>query len=208
MKVINIDKWKRKEYFNFFSEYDEPFFGIVSEIECTKAMQSAKESGVSFFSYYLHQSISAVNEIDEFKYRMEDGEVVVFDAIHASATIGRKDESFGFSFTQFSTDFTEFNTSFQAEIKRVKSISGLGLDGNAARNDVIHYSSLPWSKFTGLTHARHFHRVDTVPKITFGKAFLRDDNWYMAVAINAHHGFMDGVHISKYLERFQELLNK
>ena len=65
MKIIDINTWKRKEHFNFFSQFDEPFFGIVSEVDCTKAFQFTENEDISFFAYYLHKSLVAANNIDE-----------------------------------------------------------------------------------------------------------------------------------------------
>jgi len=209
MKILDKNSWKRKEHFNFFSQFDEPFFGVVSEIDCTIAHKFAKENKKSFFSYYLHKSLLAINEIEEFKYRIYDNnDIVIYDEIHASSTIVRADETYGFSFVHYNLEFEIFNKSLQKEIKNVEDSVGLRLNKDGLRKDTIHYSSIPWSKFTGLTHARNFKNNDSVPKITFGKMFLKEDRWIMPIAINAHHGLVDGLHVAKYLEVFQKLMNR
>lgn len=208
MKILDIDSWKRKEHFNFFSQFDEPFFGIVSEIDCTIAYKIAKENGESFFAYYLHKSLLAVNEIEEFKYRIDENKVIIYDKIHASPAIIRDDDTFGYSFITFNPDLETFSKSLQKEIDNVKNSVGLRLNKDAMRKDTIHYSSIPWSKFTGLTHARNYKIVDSVPKITFGKTFLKEATWIMPIAIYVHHGLVDGLHISKFLELFQKLMNE
>ncbi|MDH5367534.1 MAG: chloramphenicol acetyltransferase [Cyclobacteriaceae bacterium] len=208
MKILDIENWNRKEHYRFFSEYDEPFFGIVSEIDCTIAYQIAKENNYSFFAYYLHKSLCAANKIEEFKYRIDGDNVIVYDDIHASSTISRDDETFAFSHTTYNQDFNSFENSLKKEIEIVKNSVGLRADINANRKDVIQFSSIPWSKFTGLTHARHFKFVDSIPKITFGKMFTRDKYKIMPISVNVHHGLADGVHVSKYLNLFQELMDE
>ncbi|MDH5475920.1 MAG: CatA-like O-acetyltransferase, partial [Cyclobacteriaceae bacterium] len=49
MKILDLENWNRKEHYHFFSQYDEPFFGLVSEIDCTIAYQVAKKNNYSFF---------------------------------------------------------------------------------------------------------------------------------------------------------------
>lgn len=208
MKILDLNSWNRKEHFEFFSQFDEPFFGMVTEVDCTIAYAFAKEKKHSFFAHYLHKSLLAVNQIDEFKYRIDGGNVVVCDEIHASATISRNDDTFGFSFIEFNTNFEIFERSLKIEIENVQNSSGLRLNGNAMRRDVIHYSSIPWSKFTGLTHARNFKFPDSAPKITFGRIFLRDDKKIMPVSISVHHGLADGLHAARYIELFQQLMNE
>ena len=49
---IDLATWNRKEHFEFFSKFEEPFFGTTIQFDCTKAYHKAKELGVSFFVYY------------------------------------------------------------------------------------------------------------------------------------------------------------
>ncbi len=208
MKIIDINTWKRKEHFNFFSQFDEPFFGIVSEVDCTKAFQFTENEDLSFFAYYLHKSLVAVNNIDEFKYRIKDEKVVLFDKIDASPTIGREDGTFAFSFIKFNSDFNMFYKSLLKEMNKVKNSNGLRATNDSEILDVIHYSSIPWVKFTGLTHARNYKFVDSCPKITFGKTYYNNNKLLMPVSVNAHHGLVDGKQMGDYFELFQKLLNE
>ena len=208
MRIKDIENWNRKEHFDFFSKYDNPFLGIVTEIDCTRAYEISKKNKLSFFSYYLHKSILAVNKIEEFKYRIQDKNVVIFDAIHAAATIGRKDGTFGFSFIPYSTDFDTFNSKLLKEIEEVEKSSGLRLNENGKRNDVIHYSIFPWKKFTGIMHARNYNTEDSVPKIAFGKTFTQEGRKILPISIDAHHGLVDGLHVAQYLDEFQKLMDR
>jgi chloramphenicol O-acetyltransferase type A len=207
MKTINLDTWNRKEHFEFFSKYDEPYFGIVSDVECTRAYNISKAKNISFFSYYLHKALIAINEIEEFKYRIVGNEVIVYEKIHASPTIGRDDGTFGFSFVPFNKDYDVFNKSINDEIKRVQNSTGLAETEETQRKDVVHFSAIPWFKFTGITHPCSFNRQDSIPKISFGKATKSEKQTFMSVSINGHHGLIDGLHVGKYLKLFQELLN-
>lgn len=207
--MIRIDgqNWARKEYFDFFSQFDEPFFGIVTDIDCSAAYNNAKNKKHSFFAYYLHKSLVAINQIPEFKYRIVDDGIVLYDTINASPTIGRDDGTFGFGFIPYHEDFSVFNDHLTTEIHRIQNSTGLGLNNNIYRNDVIHYSSVPWIKFTGLTHARNFKFADSIPKISFGKASEIGTKRVMPISINVHHGFTDGFHVAKYVDLFQQKMN-
>ncbi len=93
-RKIDIETWDRKEHFQFFGSFEEPLYGITADVECTGAYQKAKEMGVSFFLLYLHCSLSAVNRVEAFRYRVEDGEPVVYHRIHAASTIGQYLQTF------------------------------------------------------------------------------------------------------------------
>jgi chloramphenicol O-acetyltransferase type A len=208
MKKIDFENWKRREHYAFFIKFDNPFFGIVSEIDCTKAFDAAKESKISFFSSYMHKSMLAVNQVEEFRYRIVDGEVVVFDVIHTGTTIGRADETYGLAFIPYSSEFETFNFSLQSEIEAVQKSSGLRLNNEDIKYDLVRYSTVPWSSFTGLLHPTRNDATESVPKIAFGKAFLREGKRFLPISVEANHALMDGFHIAKYLEQFQFLMNQ
>lgn len=207
MRTIDLSSWNRKEHFEFFSSFEDPSFGIVSEVDCTNAYNISKENGCSFFGYYLHTSMMAVDAIEALKYRIVDGEVVIFDEIHAGPTIGREDGTFGFAYIPFSRDYNTFCTELKKEITAVQACEGLRKSIDGSRVNVVYYSTLPWKRFTGLKHPFSSAENAGIPKITFGKMFDREDRKIMPVSIHAHHGLVDGLHISQYLDLFQELLN-
>jgi hypothetical protein len=89
LQEINTDTWHRKEIFDFFCGFDEPYFGITADVHVSKAYQCAKEKDISFFVYYLHCTLIAINQIDALKLRILETKPVIFDTIHASATINR-----------------------------------------------------------------------------------------------------------------------
>jgi chloramphenicol O-acetyltransferase type A len=208
MKKIDLESWKRKEHFEFFSKMASPIFGIVTEVNCDECYINAKKNGISFFASYLHKSMIAVNAVNELKYRIIENEIVEFDKIHAGLTIGRDDETFGFGFVNFSQDFETFNAELENEILAVKSCSGLRLNGDDIKKDLIRHSTIPWNSFSGLLHPTNFEQKETVPKITFGKFTIREGKRMLPISIEAHHGLVDGFHLAKYLNEFQNLLNK
>lgn len=207
MRKIDITNWKRKEHFEFFSKMASPYFGIVTEVNCDECYKKSKERGQSFFANYLHKSMIAVNSVPELKYRIIDDKVVEFDKIHAGITIGREDETFGFGFVHFSSDFETFNSELNDEILAVKNCSGLRLNDDDIKKDLIRHSTIPWNSFSGLLHPTNFDQKESVPKITFGKFTIREGKRMLPVSIEAHHGLVDGFHIAKYLNEFQNQLN-
>ncbi|AWM12610.1 chloramphenicol acetyltransferase [Flavobacterium sp. NRK F10] len=207
MKEIDIEKWNRKEHFEFFSKMVSPYFGVTTEVNCTKAFQKAKDNSISFFAYYMHQSIKAVNEIPEFKLRIIDDKVFELDTIHVGTTIGRKDGTFAFTFVNYSDNFESFNTNLQEEIDAVQNSSGLRLNGEDRKINLVRYSTLPWVSFSAILHPTNLNSKESVPKITFGKLSERNHEKFLPISIEAHHGLMDGFHIAQYLEKFQHFLN-
>lgn len=206
-KIIDIENWNRKEHFEWFKNFDEPFFGIVSEIDCSIAYLKSKKENIPFYHNYLHKSLKAVNLLENFRLRIEDNKVVCYDKINASATLNNADNLYAMSFIEYSDNLLDFSKRMKLEEEHVKKIKGLGVSENTMRKDVIHYSSVPWFKITGLSHARNYKFEDSVPKITFGKFEIIDNKKIMNISINGHHGLLDGYHVGIYLKTFQDLLN-
>ncbi|UOE39364.1 chloramphenicol acetyltransferase [Chryseobacterium oryzae] len=207
MKIIDIEKWNRKEHFEFFSSMKSPYFGFTTEVDCTVAFNLAKENNHSFFAVYLYKSMAAIHTIEELKLRIVDDKLIVFDEVHVGSTIGREDGTFGFSFFEYSPDFTIFNENLQNEIQRVQNSSGLGISNDILPLNHIRHTTIPWNTFTNVLHPTNFDPKECIPKITFGKFSIKNNRKMMPVSIEAHHGLADGIHLAKYFEEFQIQLN-
>ena len=203
---LNLKTWNRKEHFLFFKQMEEPFFGITTSIDCTKAYEKSKELNVSFFTYYLHKTLVAVNQIESFRYRIVADEVYVFDTINASATILREDNTFGFSLVEFDSDLENFAVITNKEIARIQTTTGLFT--REFSENLIHFSALPWINFTSFSHARSFTWLDSCPKISFGKIMEGNGKKTFSMSVHVHHGLMDGYHVGQFVTLFQDLMNE
>jgi chloramphenicol O-acetyltransferase type A len=207
MKVLDIESWNRKEHFEFFSKMASPYFGFTTEVDCTKAYDDAKEKGHSFFAVYLYKSMVAVNTVDELKLRIVGDQVILYDEVHVGSTIGRPDGTFGFSFFHYSEDFEVFNAGLQEQIVTVQGSSGLGIRNEVLPVNHIRHTTIPWNSFSALLHPTNFDPKESIPKITFGRFSSREGRKFLPVSVEAHHGLADGLHLARYIEEFQRLLN-
>jgi chloramphenicol O-acetyltransferase type A len=205
---IDINSWQRRDYYTYFGAFDDPFFGLVVNVDCTNAYQYCKRQGISFFLYYMYESAKALNMVENFRYRIIDGEVWLFDRVHPSTTVGRKDFSFGFAVFEYIDDFESFRADAEKAIAEVQTYSGLRIEENAKRLDVFHCTTIPWFSFTSIKHEKSIRCGESIPKLAFGKLYESGDRKLLPVSINANHGLVDAYHVSKYLEYFQEGLNK
>lgn len=204
---LDIPSWNRKEHYDFFRAMELPFFGLVAEVECSYGYKLCRQKGYSFFLYYLHKCLVAVNSIENLKYRIEEDKVRIYDTIHVSPTIGRADHTFGFSFLPYEPDFIQFSTTAQVEIDNIRAQTGLCLSPAANRADVVHFSALPWVAFTHLSHAGMIQNPGSVPKISVGKLVDKQNRYFMPVSIHLHHALADGYHAGQFFEKLEKLLN-
>ncbi|QKJ62116.1 chloramphenicol acetyltransferase [Flavobacterium sp. M31R6] len=207
-RLLDLDNWNRKEHFLFFKQMQEPFFGVNVTIDCTKAYETSKAQGTSFFIYYLHKTLMAVNAFENFKYRIENTHIYIHDRIDGSATISRADGTFGFSLIEYHPDYAIFEQTATKEINRIQGTTGL-FTREFKEDNVIHFSAIPWLNFTSLSHARNMTFPDSCPKISFGKMTLsKKGKRKMSMSIHAHHGLMDAMHVGQMVDYFQEIMNQ
>lgn len=205
-KSIDLTQWNRREHFEFFRQYDEPYHGIMVQLDCTAAYRQCKQAGNSFFLTYLHDILRAVNETDAMRYRMEAHSVADYTTIHSGPTIARADHTFGFCLIEYAPDFADYAARASAAMERVRAASGLCLHETSGRNDLIYFSTLPGIAFTGLTNARRYGDCAGVPLITVGKCIAQGERKVMPLAVYVHHALVDGYDLQCFLERLQQLL--
>lgn len=78
--------------------------------------------------------MKCVNKIEAFKLRIEDDQVMKYDLIHVSPTIGRKDGTFGFGFFEYHSDIELFMQNAEKEIEKLKNNIGLSFSENKTTN--------------------------------------------------------------------------
>lgn len=201
---LDLNTWARKEHFDFFKTFDEPFYGVCVRIDCTAAYKAAKTKGVSFYLYTLYKALATAQAIEPFRFRIEGEDVVIYDRIHAASTIARNDSTFGFGYIDYHPSFEEYIALATKEVERVQSSNLLD---KATRWDLIRFSSLPWIDFTSISHARMFSFEDSAPSISFGKMTESKGVRTMPMSVHVHHALVDGLHVGQYIDYFQELMN-
>lgn len=204
---IDQDSWPRRDYYRYFGSFDDPFFGVVVNVDCTAAYDYCKKQDISFFLYYMYHSAKATNQVENFRSRIIDGDIYLFDIVHPSTTVAREDHSFGFALFEYNDNFEALCANAKKQIAQVQTYTGLLIEENASRVDVVHCTTTPWFSFTGVKHEKSIRCGESIPKFAFGKFFEQQGKRLMPVSINAHHGLVDGYHVGQYLKLFQEGLN-
>lgn len=202
---LDIDKWSRRSTFEFFKEYEDPFFNFTANLDVTSLYRFTKSRGLSFALAALYYSLVTANEIDEFRTRMLDGRLVVFDRIHATQTILNDDETFSFAYFEMQDDVLEFDRNGKLALEKYRELKTFDVESD--RCDLIYYSVIPWVSFTSFKHASRLDNDQTIPRIVFGRRADADGRSLMPLSVEANHKIMDGFHVGKFFNRFQELID-
>ena len=198
---VEISNWNRKEHFFFFQTFEDPIFGLTAEIDCSPIVLFSKNNKISLYLLYLFLSLKTANELDEFRMRIIDKKPVIFPQIHAGPTIFREDKTFAFSFLRYHENFKIFLKKAKEEHETVMKSTGLNL--NDPILNIIHYTTIPWVRFTSLKHPQNSNSNLSIPKISFGKIYSENKRFLLPIQILAHHSLMDGYHIANFINEFQ-----
>jgi chloramphenicol O-acetyltransferase type A len=202
-EYLDIETWSRREQFEFFKDYNNPFFNICTNIDVTNLLGLIRDTkGSSFFIAYHFLSIKAANEVEPFRYRLRGDRILVHDRIHAGTTLLLADETFTFVYFDYTEDFQLFHARAKASIEIAKT-GAARLDERAAQDDLIYHSVIPWVTFTSISHARKGGGLESVPKIAFGKYREDGDRIRIPVSVEVHHALMDGLHVCRYFEKLE-----
>ncbi len=205
-KPIDVLTWKRKEHFEKWRNFDEPFHGIVVKLDLTNCQLFCDEAHCKVFERYMYHFVHALNHVEPMKYRLVNDEPVVFDEVLSGLVVMRPDATFAYGQLIKMNDFAQFREQLNLEKKRVID-RGTIHDIERLQN-ITHFSVLPWTDFIGLSHARNYGDNDSIPKITFGKITKNNGRYSMPLSIHVHHALVDGKDVADFINVFQKLLDE
>ncbi|HEY2963646.1 MAG TPA: CatA-like O-acetyltransferase [Pyrinomonadaceae bacterium] len=202
---LDLDTWPRREVFEFYRDFDKPFFNICTRLDVTRLLDELRHHpGVSVWLTYHYFALKAANDIEQFRYRLRNDQVLVHDVINGGTTLMLPNETFTLVYFDYAETFAEFIGPAQRAVDETrKDRSFRPRHDDDAR---IHCTTLPWISFTSFSHARNWRREDSVPKISFGKFTREADRTLMPFSVEVHHALVDGLHVGRYVARVEEML--
>lgn len=203
---VDLESWPRKTTYEFFKDYEDPFFNLSANLDVTAFYSFCKQNNLSISLSILYYSLAAVNQIREFRIRLQDGKLVEFDVIHATQTILNSDETFSFAYFPMQSDVFEFNTTGRTAMDKYKALKSFDVESD--RLDLIYCSAIPWVSFTSFKHASRLDRTQTIPRVVFGKMFDAGPLKKMPLSVEVNHMIIDGFHVGKLFNNLQRTIDQ
>lgn len=96
-QVIDRENWKRNMHCQIFQNSLEPQYCISLELDITHFLKWVKAQHYSFTFALIYAIGKCANEIEEFRYRFLNGNVILYDTINTSFTyLNQETELFKF----------------------------------------------------------------------------------------------------------------
>lgn len=205
MDWLDIENWNRRAQFELFRGMDSPHYNMCANVEITAALAFCKKQQLSGFNFIVYLITRTANDIENFRLRIREGQVCRHSLVSPSFTVLNDQEVFAYCTLDYQADVIAFDAHADREITAAKQMGEL--DTAAQRDDLIYLSCIPWVQFTGVSHAMHLSPPDSIPRYYWGKYFKDGEKTMMPFSVQVNHALVDGLHVGRYYERFQEYLN-
>lgn len=203
-KVIDEKTWSRAMHCMVFRNSIEPSFCVTFEVDITDFRRRVKDMGVSFTMAMVYAVCKCANEIEAFRYRFVDGQIVLYDKIDTAFTYLNQDtELFKVVNVPMKDDLKEYCELAEKTAKEQKEYFTGPLG-----NDVFQCSPMPWISYTHISHTNSGKKDNATPLFDWGKYYEKDGRLVMPLSVQADHSFVDGIHIGKFADLLQEYMNE
>lgn len=198
---LDLASWGRRAPFEFFADYELPFFNVCSEVRVGPTLRYCRERGLSSSLACWFACLRTINALEPFRMRLRppvEGTAVVevdefgvpVDAsghagglratprvwVHETIDIGTTvlnddGETFRFCYFPYAERFEQFCAGARSAMERSRQGE---MQERKDDDALVHGTTVPWVRFTSVSHPRRFGGLDSVPKIVFGRYDHRD----------------------------------
>ena len=208
MSFIKIDlkNYPRKSHLEYFSSLQYPYVGITADVDVTKLYDFCKRKNISFYLTFLHLSAIAADDINEFRQRLHNKEVLEYDECPTSHIELLENGTYCYCTLHHHMPFEEYIEYAEKARKDCREKGSIDEDDDV--ESMYFISTLPWVHYTALIQPVAGGE-ESNPRITWGK-FTEDSNGkkQLPVSVLAHHGLVDGIHIAKFYQNLEKEIEK
>ena len=195
-----IDDYYRRQHFDFFKSFEVPFYTITFNLDVTAVKELSRDRGYPIYLTQCYLFARGMGRVEDFRYRVIDDQIVLFDHLDIAATLPAPDGAFSFAQFDHDPDLKGFLRRAESVSQRARKAATLEATGES---NAILFTSLPGVRFTGFTHATPSDRSDGRARVAFGQFFEDCGRLMVPVGLGVNHIFIDGAAIGKLVEEVQ-----
>lgn len=203
---------RRRDRFALFDAMDSAAVNICFPLELPDFRSWCKQQGLAPFHVLLCAVLRSVLKVENFRYRILDGEVIRIDRLVPSFTVLNQHNDLNFAQFDWSEDLREFVARGIAAREEASRMEALNME-YAARTPLqakeqVFVTCIPWLAFTSIQHPIASLKQPDIPSFAWGK--FRDagaGRLELPFSVQAHHGFVDGFHIHQLAGQIAAELN-
>jgi chloramphenicol O-acetyltransferase len=190
---------RRRDRFALFDGMDSAAVNICFPLELPDFRPWCKEQGLAPFHVLLCAVLRAVLKVENFRYRVVDGEVIRIDRLVPSFTVMNQHGDLNFAQFDWTDDVREFVARGQAAREAASNMVELNIKYRTMSpreaKDQVFVTCMPWLDFTSIQHPMASLATPDIPSLAWGRFRAGPDGLQLPFSVQAHHGFVDGWHI-------------
>lgn len=196
----------RQAHLDFFGSYDLPVVNITVECCCRDFVAPAKAHGLPPFAVLLHSIARTSLALEPFRHRLFNGHLQRVDRLRVSYPVDGADGNLNFSTFVFDVTFAEFLSRYLTDRGEARQARHLRLAPMEDR-DYLFVTCLPWLAFTAIQHPVARFADCSIPNVAVGRFRRTKGEVTFPLAIQAHHGLVDGWHIQQFIVTLADFLD-
>ncbi len=209
-RVIDKEKYYRKDVFRHFSEDCKCSTSITSRIDVTELKEYSKKTGTKFYINFLYILAKALNSRDDYKmgYLWQTDTLICYDKINPAQYIFHDDnETCTPVYTEYFEDYEKFYENCAKDIEKAKQTREYGLD-TANHPNWFDASYISWISYDSLNIELPDGYLFFAPIINWGKYREENGRFMMPVTVRLNHAIADGYLVAKVFKLLEEEICK
>jgi chloramphenicol O-acetyltransferase len=203
----------RRDRFELFDSFENPLINITFKLEVEDFRPYCKKKEYPPFHFFLYVIFQSLMKVENFRYRIYQGEVIKIDRLIPSYTVMNEDKVLNFTRFENSEDLETFiRRSIEAREESTKSKKLLHSAVEFSEREIRDYvfiTSIPWLDFTSIQHPVAKFKSSDIPSLAWGM-FKTEGTGKLSMpfSLQAHHGFVDGYHFHLLAETIKAEITK
>ena len=193
-KVIDLNKYYRKDVFRHFSEDCKCSTSMTARIDVTELVKHSRQTDTKFYINFLYILSKVLNSKDDYKmgYLWQTNELICYDVINPTQYIFHEDtETCTPVYTVYNADYRIFYQAASDDISRAKETREYGLD-MVNHPNWFDASYISWLSYDSLNIELPDGYLFFAPIINWGKYREENGRLMMPVSVRLNHAIADG----------------
>ncbi|MEE8138175.1 MAG: CatA-like O-acetyltransferase [Thermoanaerobaculia bacterium] len=202
MEYRLVEDYYRQEHFDFYTSYGSAFYSATVPFDITAVKQLSERRGHSIYLTLCYTFTRAAQAVEDLRYRVRDGRIVLYRELHPSLTVAVSDGRFSFAHLRYDPDPEAFFRAAEPVLERARRRVTLA---ESVHQNYLYFTALPAVPFTAFSHAQSGDPTDAAPRVAFGRFYRQRGRLFVPVGIQVSHVFIDGRALGELVEGVQTL---
>jgi chloramphenicol O-acetyltransferase type A len=191
---------RRRDRFEFFDRMQSPAVNLCFTMDVPDFRPWCKAQDLAPFHVMLFAVLRAVLKVENFRYRVHEGEVIRIEHLVPSFTVKNQHGDLNFAQFDWTDDVREFVARGKAAGAEAAGMTEMNLKYRTMSprdaKDQVFVTCMPWLDFTSIQHPMMSLAMPDIPSLAWGRfRDAPDGGLQLPFSVQAHHGFVDGYHI-------------